>query len=110
MFFKYIHCAGSSNGNSAQLRILPAGRQELRAGKNLVLTCRAQVCKLTKKKGFYKKKKIDITTLYSYGKNLVLTRRVHVQVNKVVCQDRQNLEVKIRNSEKCLRSFKQTRS
>ena len=34
---------GLSNGNSAQLRILPAGKQELRAGKNLVLTCRAQV-------------------------------------------------------------------
>ena len=46
-------------------------------------------------------KKIYITTLslYSYGKNLVLTRRVHVQVNEVVCQDRQNFEVKIRNSE-----------
>ena len=98
MFCKYIHCAGSSNGNSAQLRILPAGRQELRAGKNLVLTCRAQVCKLTKKERAVRKK-IDITTLYSYGKNLVLTRRVHVQVNEVVCQDRQNFEVKIRNSE-----------
>ena len=99
MFYNYIHCAGSSNGNSAQLRILPAGRQELRAGKNLVLTCRAQVCRLTKKERAVRKK-INITTLYSsYGKNLVLTRRVDVQVNEVVCQNRQNLEVKIRNSE-----------
>ena len=108
-YFVNIHCAGSSNGNSAQLRILPAGRQELRAGKNLVLTCRAQVCKVTKKrKGC--KKNIVITTLYSsYGKNLVLTRRVDVQVNEVVCQDRQNFEVKIRNSELCLRSLKQMR-
>ena len=55
-YFVNIHSAGSSNGNSAQLRILPAGRQELRAGKNLVLTCRAQVCKLTnKRKGCMKK-------------------------------------------------------
>ena len=38
-------CVTSQNRRSSgpHLRILPSGRQEIRAGKNLVLTCRAQV-------------------------------------------------------------------
>ena len=34
----------SRRSGHPHLRILPSGRQEIRAGKNLVLTCRAQVC------------------------------------------------------------------
>ena len=33
----------SRRSGQPHLRILPSGRQEIRAGKNLVLTCRAQV-------------------------------------------------------------------
>ena len=37
-------CLGTHRRSAEpHLRILPSGRQEIRAGKNLVLTCRAQV-------------------------------------------------------------------
>ena len=38
-------CLATQHRRSSEphLRILPSGRQEIRAGKNLVLTCRAQV-------------------------------------------------------------------
>jgi len=46
LIFSISGCLGSHHRRSANdphLRILPSGKQEIRAGKNLVLTCRAQV-------------------------------------------------------------------
>ena len=44
-YFKIITGCSSGLKRSAEpkLQILPSGSQEIRAGKNLVLTCRAQV-------------------------------------------------------------------
>ena len=42
--FSLKGCLGKHKRSSEpHLKILPSGKQEIRAGKNLVLTCRAQV-------------------------------------------------------------------
>jgi len=44
LFFLTSGCFGKHRrSNEPHLKILPSGKQEIRAGKNLVLTCRAQV-------------------------------------------------------------------
>ena len=48
LVFNIAGCLASHHRRSSEphLRILPSGRQEIRAGKNLVLTCRAQVANI----------------------------------------------------------------